>query len=78
MADAKAPGRFVNILHPRQDVHRERSHDQNLNRYRVAEALLPADPDGLSVLELGGGIGEFSRRMAARGIDVSFRRPERT
>jgi 2-polyprenyl-3-methyl-5-hydroxy-6-metoxy-1,4-benzoquinol methylase len=68
----EAPSRLVNTFDPRQDVHRERSHDPNLNRYRVAESLLPEDCDGLSILELGGGIAELSRRMTGRGIEVTF------
>jgi 2-polyprenyl-3-methyl-5-hydroxy-6-metoxy-1,4-benzoquinol methylase len=70
--DEEPATRLVNTFDPRQDVHRERSHDPNLNRYRVAEGLLPLRSSGLTVLELGGGIGEFSRRMGLRGIDVTF------
>jgi 2-polyprenyl-3-methyl-5-hydroxy-6-metoxy-1,4-benzoquinol methylase len=62
----------VNLADPRQDVHRERMHDPNLNRYRVAEGLLPAETAGLKVLELGGGIAELSRRMTEKGIKVTF------
>ncbi|MDB5035984.1 MAG: hypothetical protein JWQ98_3225 [Chlorobi bacterium] len=68
----ESPSTLVNTADPRQDVHKERKHDPNLNRYRVAESLLPPDPRGLRVLELGGGIGELSRRMTAKGIDVTF------
>jgi methionine biosynthesis protein MetW len=70
--DRTRPSRLVNTTDPRQDVHRERTHDPNQHRYGVAERLVPADSDGLSVLELGGGIGELSRRMTARGLDVTF------
>jgi methionine biosynthesis protein MetW len=66
------PSPLVNTADPRQDVHRKRTHDPNLNRYAVAESLLPESPHGLNVLELGGGIGELSRRMSARGMDVTF------
>lgn len=62
----------VNLADPRQDVHRERKHDPNLNRYKVAESLLPAQTKGLKVLELGGGIAELSRRMTEKGIVVTF------
>ena len=64
--------RTVNLADPRQDVHIERRHNPNLYRYTAAERLLPTQPSGLSVLELGGGIGEFSRRLRARNIDVTF------
>lgn len=70
--DRTRPSRLVNTLDPRQDVHRERTHDPNQHRYGVAERLLPAGSAGLSVLELGGGIGELSRRMTARSVDVTF------
>jgi len=62
----------INLADPRQDVHRERIHNSNLSRYRVAEKLLPPSSKSLKVLELGGGIGEFSRRMTKRGIEVTF------
>jgi 2-polyprenyl-3-methyl-5-hydroxy-6-metoxy-1,4-benzoquinol methylase len=72
LINRQEPLSAVNLDDPRQDVHRERIHDPNLNRYRVAEGLLPEASQGLSVLEIGGGIGEFSRRMLARGIRVTF------
>jgi 2-polyprenyl-3-methyl-5-hydroxy-6-metoxy-1,4-benzoquinol methylase len=72
LEDQEPATRLVNTFDPRQDVHRERSHEPNLNRYRVAESLLPSRSSGLTVLELGGGIGEFSRRMGLRGIEVTF------
>jgi SAM-dependent methyltransferase len=62
----------VNLADPRQDVHRLRPENPGLNRYRVAEALLPAEPRGLEILEVGGGAAEFSRRLQALGILVTF------
>jgi 2-polyprenyl-3-methyl-5-hydroxy-6-metoxy-1,4-benzoquinol methylase len=62
----------VNLADPRQDVHRLRKEQPTLNRYRVAETLLPANPAGLKVLEVGGGAAEFSRRMQAMGLTVTF------
>jgi methionine biosynthesis protein MetW len=66
------PSTLVNTADPRQDVHVERMHDPNLLRYRIAEALLPTESQGLAVLELGGGIAELSRRMMRRGMEVTF------
>lgn len=63
---------FANLAHPQQDVHKQRKHNPDLNRYKVAENLLEPYSQGLSVLEIGGGIGEFSRCMKARGIKVTF------
>lgn len=68
----KPPSALVNIAHPQQDVHRERIHAPTLYRYRIAEQLLPVPATGLSVLELGGGIAELSRRMKVRGVKVTF------
>lgn len=65
-------GALVNTADPRQDVHKERQHDPNQHRYAVTEALLPQQAEGLSVLDVGGGIGEMSRRLAARGMKVTF------
>src|SRR5205823_12183775 len=62
----------VNLEDPRQDVHRVRAEQVGLNRNRVAEALLPPDPAGLKILEIGGGAAEFSRRLQSRGILVTF------
>src|SRR5689334_13286986 len=62
----------VNLGDPRQDVHRVRDEQVGLSRHKVAETLLPADPRGLKVLEIGGGAAEFSRRMQALGIQVTF------
>ncbi len=62
----------INIADPRQDVHNERRHGLELPRYRIAEELLPARTVGLSVLELGGGIAELSRRLQKRGMKVTF------
>lgn len=64
--------RSVNLSDQRQDVHKQRSHPPNLPRYDTAERLLPEGSEDLLVLELGGGIGEFSRRMLRRGIKVTF------
>jgi 2-polyprenyl-3-methyl-5-hydroxy-6-metoxy-1,4-benzoquinol methylase len=72
MSDENASYTTVNLDDPRQDVHLERKHDPNLHRYKVAEELLPTPSAGLRVLEIGGGIAEFSRRMLSRGIDVTF------
>ena len=66
-----APSPFVNTAHPRQDVHRLRTHERELLRYRIAEGLVPSDAVG-RVLELGGGIGEFARRLRQRGLAVTF------
>jgi 2-polyprenyl-3-methyl-5-hydroxy-6-metoxy-1,4-benzoquinol methylase len=66
----KAPSPYVNIADPRQDVHRVRVHEASLARYAAAEGLLPANPG--AVLELGGGIAEFSRRLRGRGNRVTF------
>jgi 2-polyprenyl-3-methyl-5-hydroxy-6-metoxy-1,4-benzoquinol methylase len=63
--------RAVNLTDPRQDVHLQRRHNPNLYRYLAAEKLLPAQR-GLSVLELGGGIDEFSRRIHNKGFDITF------
>ncbi len=64
--------RGVNLADERQDVHKERAHPPNLPRYDMAEQLLPDAMEGLRVLELGGGIGEFSRRMLTRSALVTF------
>lgn len=63
---------YINLNDPRQDVHRIRIHNPHLHRYHVAEKLLPEKCMGLNVLELGGGTGEFSRRMMERKIEVTF------
>src|SRR5262245_34329890 len=62
----------VNLEDPRQDVHRTREEHIELNRYRVAERLLPSNSVGSEVLEVGGGAAEFSRRLQSLGIDVTF------
>lgn len=62
----------VNLKDPRQDVHKERKHHPYLFRYSSAEKLLPENASGLKVLEIGGGTGEFSRRMKKKGIEVHF------
>lgn len=62
---------FASLAHPQQDVHKERKLNPSL-RYKVAEGLLKPFSQRLSVLEIGGGIGEFSRRMKAKGIKVTF------
>jgi 2-polyprenyl-3-methyl-5-hydroxy-6-metoxy-1,4-benzoquinol methylase len=63
---------YVNLSDWRQDVHKVRENKPNLYRYKVAETLLPLQANGLSVLELGGGTGEFTRRIIERGIGVTF------
>ena len=62
---------LVNLADPRQDVHRERVPQPGLHRYTVALRLLP-DVSGAHVVELGGGTGELSRAMRARGANVTF------
>ncbi len=70
MSQEKFP--TVNLSDPRQDVHKVRSHHPELYRYKAAELLLPQGTSGLKVLEIGGGTGEFTRRMIQKGIDVIF------
>jgi len=72
MGEEEAKFPFTNLSNARQDVHKQRRHDPSLHRYRVAEKLLPSNCSGLSILELGGGIAEFSRRMKEREIRVAF------
>src|SRR5215470_13777602 len=62
----------VNLEDPRQDVHRTREENIGLNRYCVAERLLPPNSGGLKVLEVGGGAAEFSRRLQSLGFLVTF------
>ena len=62
----------VNLEDPRQDVHRFRQEQIGLNRHCVAEELLPPNPAGLKILEIGGGAAEFSRRLQSLGIMVTF------
>lgn len=50
---------------------KERPYNPDRHRYWVAEKLFPLT-QGISVLELGGGNGEFSDRMVAKGIRVTF------
>jgi 2-polyprenyl-3-methyl-5-hydroxy-6-metoxy-1,4-benzoquinol methylase len=68
----ETPSPLVNTADPRQDVQRERTLGPDQHRYRVAESLLPAECEGLSVLELGGGTAEMSRRMVERELRVTF------
>lgn len=63
---------LANVDDPRQDIHKERRHDANLYRYKVAEELLSPNCRNTRVLELGGGVAEFSRRMKEKGIIVEF------
>ena len=62
----------INLNDPRQDVHRERVVRPTLNRFRVAELLIPASARGTAVLEIGGGAAEFSQRLRELGHDVTF------
>ena len=68
---AEVPSPYVNLDDPRQDVHRVRAHPPHQLRYEVAERLIPDGPLP-HVLELGGGTGEFARRLRDRGLMVTF------
>ena len=62
----------INLSDPRQDVHSVRSHNPFLRRYSTAEKMLPDRRIGAKALELGGGTGEFSRRLSNAGFAVTF------
>jgi len=63
---------LVNLDDPRQDVLRNRPERSQLNRFRVAEAMIRALPSSMSVLEVGGGAAEFSRIIRNLGHSVTF------
>ncbi len=52
---------IVNLAHPRQDIVRERTFDPTRTRYRFAQALLPPASPGATLVDVGGGAGEFCR-----------------
>lgn len=71
----------VNLAHPRQDITRARAFDLSRNRYRFARALLPEPPSGATLLDIGGGAGEFCAIARELGykttlIDGNFRSVE--
>lgn len=66
------PFSSVNLNDPRQDVHRERVVRPTLNRFRVAERLVKRLQPDDTVLEVGGGAGEFSQRLRQLGFNVTF------
>ncbi len=63
---------FVNLAHHQQDVYGVRQALPELNRYRLAESLLPQNGQRMHVLEIGGGMAEFSQRLAEMGYKVTF------
>jgi 2-polyprenyl-3-methyl-5-hydroxy-6-metoxy-1,4-benzoquinol methylase len=62
----------VNLHDPRQDIHLVRPENPALNRYKIAESLLPPNVAGSKIVEIGGGAAEFSRRLKALNINVTF------
>jgi len=63
---------MVNISHTHQDVYGTRKSIPNKSRYRFAESLLLQSSQGLRLLEVGGGMAEFSCRLAEKGFQVTF------
>ena len=63
---------LINKSHPQQDAFGVRQVDHTKNRYRFAEGLLPPPEAGQRVLEIGGGMAEFSQRIASNGYQVTF------
>jgi 2-polyprenyl-6-hydroxyphenyl methylase/3-demethylubiquinone-9 3-methyltransferase len=63
----------VNVAHERQDTHGTRARRPGLFRFKVAGELLPtpASP-GATAVDVGGGMGEFSDVMAAKGYAVTL------
>ena len=50
---------IVNLAHPRQDITGQRPFDPSRNRYRFARGLLPKPAPGATLVDVGGGAGEF-------------------
>ena len=63
---------LINKSHPQQDAFGVRLVDATKNRYRFAEELLPPPGKGQRVLEIGGGMAEFSQRIARKGYQITF------
>ncbi len=63
---------LVNIAHPQQDVYTQRRRVTGHHRFRIAEQLLTDHPSGQRLLEVGGGMAEFSTRLRDLGYQVTF------
>lgn len=70
-ADAPPPSPYINLADPRQDVHRVRTQPPHQLRYAIAEQIFPDGPF-LDILDLGGGTGDFARRLRERNYAVTF------
>lgn len=62
----------VNMSDHRQDVFGTRRVSEGRGRYRFAEMLVPPDGQGARLLDIGGGMAEFSRRCAAMGYRITL------
>jgi methionine biosynthesis protein MetW len=63
---------LVNLAHPRQDIVREREFDLSRNRYRFASTLLPELSPGATLVDVGGGAGEFCLIARERGYTTTL------
>ena len=62
----------VNLAHPRQDIVRVRTFDPTRTRYRFArDLLLPAVP-GATLIDVGGGAGEFCKVAREMGYQTTL------
>lgn len=64
---------YVNTAHPQQDICTTRLYRPGLYRFKVAAELVPMPTNvEAQCLELGGGMAEFSQKLAESGYKVTF------
>ena len=62
----------VNAAHPLQDITRQRAFDPSRNRYRFACDLLPRASTGQTLVDVGGGAGEFCILAREKGYTTTL------
>lgn len=63
---------LINFTHSQQDVYGARQTGLGQSRYVFARRLLPQDGKGLRLLEVGGGMAEFSQMLNNSAYKVTF------